>query len=867
MSLSVGASFGAYTIVRFVGAGGMGEVYQARDVRLNRDVALKVLPVAVAHDQERLARFKREAQTLAALSHPNIGAIYGLEESGGISALVLEFIEGRTLADVIHGPSTEPRGQPWFIARQIAEALQAAHEKGIIHRDLKPANVKITPDGRVKVLDFGLAKVSESSQGYSVAISLSPTITTPAMTQAGMILGTAAYMSPEQAKGLAADKRSDIWSYGCLLFEMLTGSRPFEAEDVAETLAAVLMREPDWTRLPPTLPRSVHTLLRRCLERDRSKRLADVAGVLFALDEALDAPSSHVQPAVQTPARTSVAYAGWLVAALVAVVATTALVRRAPPVAPTMRLQIVTPSSGNPMMFALSPDGQSVVYQVREQGRVQLWLRRLESEDNRPLTNTDGALYPFWSPDARSVAFFADGLLKRIDLASGFVRVIAPAPVARSGVWGSAGTILFGPSAGPLFRVSAEGGAVEQATVLTRGQSSHRAPQFLPDGRRFLLLALGEAHVKGVYLASLDGKNVTRLLDGEPPFLFLPPAHMLIVRQGALWAQRLNVDAAKVEGELQPVAPRVFVHRTTNGLAALSASSAGSFAYRAAAESRELVWFDRAGRSLGVIGQADDTQVGEMRLSPDGRTAVVSRAVNGNTDLWLLDLARGSQRRLTFGPAVEGKAVFSPDGNRVGYSSDPTGGLWDIFERRQDGTGDETPLWATPENENPIDWSPDGRHLLYMQQSAKTDYDVWALPIVGDRKPFPVAQTTFAEQDARFSPDGRWVAFESTESGRREIYVQPFPGPGVKMQISSGGGRLPRWPPRGRDIFYLAPDNRVMAVSVTERGSSLEAGTPQALFSLLEVEEYEPSLEGQRFLINRVVSPASPITIVLNWKP
>ncbi len=868
MSLNVGTSVGPYVVVRFLGAGGMGEVYQARDARLGRDVALKVISDSFADDPDRLGRFQREAQVLAALSHPHIAAIHGIEEGASdsghaIRALVLELVEGATLADRVANGSI-PIDEVLSLARQIAEALEAAHERGIIHRDLKPANIKIKPDGTVKVLDFGLAKTVAPAQ-RGAGVSQSPTITTPAMTEAGLILGTAAYMAPEQAKGLEADKRSDVWAFGCVLYEMLTGSRPFKGDDVSDTLAAVLLRDPDWKLLPPRLPPPIHLLLRRCLERDRRRRMSDVAGALFAIDEAAGATVSPIPHASSR----RLAYAGWVVAALVtAALLVAALLRRAPSDTPEMRLQLMTPPTTDPFSFALSPDGRSVVFQARVDGRVQLWLRPLELDEARPLTGTDGASLPFWSPDSRSVGFFSSGELKRFDLEGGFARTLASAPNPRRGAWHSDGTIVFGAaSAGPLYRVPAAGGAVATATDLLPGQSNHRWPAFLPGSRRFLLLALGAKGLRGLYVGSLDDKQVRHVMDLDSEVAIMPAGHVLLGRQGALWAQRLNAQNPQVEGELIPVAPRLLMDRNVNGLAALSSSLVGSVAYRTSDGGRQIVWLDRSGRQTGVLLPLDDAQPSGVRLSSDGRTAAVHRMVSGNTDIWLIDTARGVPRRLTFDPAVEGEPIFSPDSNRVLFVSDRKLNLWDMYLRSADGTGEETLLLESGENKNPRDWSSDGRYVLFASQNPKTGLDIWALPLFGDRKPFAVAQTPFAEQDGVFSPDGRLVAFESNETGRLEIYVQPFPGPGAKVQISAAGGRAPRWPRKGSELFYVAPDNRLMSVTVEARGSTIDASTARSLFTLPEFESYVPSHDGQQFLVNTSVSETSPITVLLNWKP
>jgi serine/threonine protein kinase/Tol biopolymer transport system component len=859
MSLTPGSAFGGYAVGPMLGAGGMGEVYQARDIRLGRSVALKVLPDAVAHDRERLARFTREAQTLAALNHPHIAQIYGIEESEGTTALVLEFVDGPTLADrLAHGPV--PGDEALAIAAQIAEALEAAHAGGVVHRDLKPANIKIAKSGAVKVLDFGLAKIyADDTPGRDV--SLSPTITAVG-TRAGTILGTAAYMSPEQARGGSVDGRSDIWAFGCVLFEMLTGRTAFGADTVPDTVVRVLSREPDLATLPGNTPASIVSLLKRCLQKEVDRRLRDIVDARFQIEDALSGGGSSTPEAGSRTTRRR--YAGWIVAAVVALSAVVAgvLFRRAPTDASALRLIVDTPEGSDPYSFALSPAGRHFVYSF--EGR--LWMRSLDQDEGRPLMGTQGAQMPFWSPDGRSVGFLAEGALKRIDLDGGFARSLAAAPNPRSGAWSPDGTILFGASAGPLLRVGADGGDVRPATTLLPGQSSHRWPRFLPDGRRFLFLALGTADVRGVYVGALDTKQVTRLVDGEPAFDFLPPSHLLLTRDGALWAQRLNATYTAVEGRMIPVARRVLTDNSVNGLGALSVSAAGPIAFRTAAGKSQLLWVDRTGREIAPLSDPDDTRWQDLALAPDGATVAVRRNIAGNSDIWLVD-ARGVLRRLTFDPAVDGAPTFSPDGRRVAYAADPADGLWDIYERPADGTGAEALLLKTPENENPIDWSPDGRFLLFLKQSAKTDLDVWALPLTGDKKPFPIAQSPFNELLAGFSPDGRWVTYNSSESGRVEVYAVPFPGPGARVQLSVGGGSFPQWRRDGRELFYRAPGKGVVAVPVEARGSGLVTGAPRVLFNDSGVMEVVSSPDGQRFLIVKKVSDVSPVSILLNWKP
>ena len=740
----------------------------------------------------------------------------------------------------------------------MSEALEAAHERGIVHRDLKPANIKITPDSRLKVLDFGLGRAARDIVS-SPHLTHLPLVTVDG-TKEGVLLGTAAYMSPEQARGHAVDKRTDIWAFGWVLDEMLTGLAAFGGEGVAEVLAGILRAEPDWSALPADTPPALRLTLRCCLHKDPRQRMHDVADVRLAMEGAFEPPVGERDAGPRSrPLRPHVAYAGWAIA-LVAIAVAAAVV--ALPKAPSettaeTRLEIVTPAAEDPLSLAISPDGRSVVFQAgREPPR--LWLRPLDSHEARPLPGTDGARYPFWSPDSRSIAFAADGVLKRIDLASGLVRTLANrGPVG--GAWNRDGTIIIGSGIGPLYRIPADGGATEQTTNLLPGQITQRWPQFLPDGRRFLLFSLGTPDVRGVYLGSLDDTRIRRISDRESGYLFMAPSHVLFARQGALWARRLTGDEVSVDPEFVPVAPKVLVHAGVFGYTALSTSSAGSIAYRASAGETQLVWLDRTGRRLSTVGQPDDSQMTLDHLSQDGRFAAVTRAIGGNTNVWILDTERGVPRRVTF-EVSDFSAVFSPDGGRIAHEANGNRERTLVYERRSDGTGGEAVLLAEPEDEfhNPSDWSLNGQYLLF-HVATTTESDLRALPLFGERKPFDVARTPFAESNGRFSPDSRWVIYESTESGRAEIYIQPFPGPGPKSQISVGGGTLPRWRRDGRELFYIAPDNRLMAVTVSLRGSSVEVQPPRTLFALPSRSRYEPAPDGQRFLVRAVLSEASPI--------
>ena len=774
---------------------------------------------------------------------------------------MLELVDGPTLADRI-GRGPIPLDEARSIARQIAEALEAAHEQGIIHRDLKPANIKIRSDGTVKVLDFGLAKALESLEAYPER-SLAPTITSPAMTQAGVLLGTAPYMSPELAKGRPADRRSDIWAFGCVLYEMLSGRRAFDGDHMTEVLGAVVRLEPDWSALPANVPPAVRSVLKRCLQKDPALRMRDIADARFQVEEAFDTPSGSVQSVRPTLGRGG--YAGWVVAALVTTVATALVLSDwSSAELPETRLEIVTPPAVDPLSLAMSPDGRSVVFQG-ELESPRLWLRSLASPEARALTGTEGATMPFWSPDNRSIGFFANGALKRIDLESGFVRTVAPAPDPRGGSWHTDGTILIGGGLGPLNAVPANGGAVKQGTPLLPGQTNHRWPQFLPGGDRFLLFATGAPDVRGLYVGSLTDTSLHRVSDRESAYTFLPPAYVLLARQGALWALRLNREYVSAAGALIPVAPKTLVHGALVGYGAFSSSATGSIAYRASAKKTQLLWLNRTGTTVGALGQPDDSQLLLMQLSSDGRTVAVERNVDGNRDVWLIDVARGVHRRLTFDEGDDGAPIFSPDGSRVVHATGGNREFFEMQERRSDGTKGQMLVLASDDDyKQPQDWTSDGRYILYRVQTME-NADLWALPLFGERKPIEVARTSFAESNGRFSPNGRWVAYESTETGRSEIYVQPFPGPGPKSQISVGGGILPRWRRDGSELFYVAADRHLMSVSVTADSARLPGSVPRSLFRLPSLL-YEPSPDGQRFLVNTVVSEASPITIILNWK-
>jgi eukaryotic-like serine/threonine-protein kinase len=878
-----GARIGPYEIVSLLGEGGMGKVWRARHSGLKRDDALKVLPDDLALDPDRLARFQREAQILASLNHPNIAHVYGLEQAEDVHALVMELVEGATLADrLVDGPLPTDEALP--VARQLADALETAHEQGVVHRDLKPANIKLRPDGTVKVLDFGLAKLASVDDSArpdpARRLSNSPTITSPAlMTRVGVILGTAAYMSPEQARGRAVDRRADVWAFGCVLFEMLSGRRPFDGDDVTETVASVVKSDPPWDALPATIPSSIRRLLRRCLQKDPSRRLRDIADAKLEIDEAeteLDHPATIAAMPSTPRNRERVAWISALVVVLAALAVMTALSLRGRSVEPQeVRLQIVTPS-GRPNDFAISPDGRNVVFAALADGRGELWIRPLGAVAAQRLPGTLGAEYPFWSPDGRSIGFFADQKLKRMEIASGTVQTLADAPAGRGGAWGD-GVIVFAPAnISPLLRIPARGGTVESATRLeSPAQASHRLPVFLPDGRHFLFFVTGTPAVEGAYAGSLDSPETRRLFASESAAVFAAPDVVLFRRENALMGQRVDTGTLDATGDPFTVGESVAAEGGIVGRLAASASAAGSFVYRSAGTAqRRLVWFDRSGKQLDSVGEPDEFLSGgdiQWQLSPDGRAVVANRNVNNNADLWIIDLARGVPRRFTSDASSETYPVWSPDSSRLAFGSARLHGsvVHDVFVKSVGGAGDEMPVLQSGENKTPWDWSRDGRFILFTTLSAKTGPDLWIFPTEGTQKPFAFVQTPGNETGGAFSPDGKWIAYFSNETGRNEIYVQPFPGPARSTLVSAGGGVAPLWSEDGREIFYRAQDGRVMTIPLSFTRDAVTPGTPEALFTLPPGATFKVDRRTQRFLVNTSVGGESipPITVVLNWKP
>jgi eukaryotic-like serine/threonine-protein kinase len=912
MTLASGTKLGPYEILAPLGAGGMGEVWRARDTKLNREVALKVLPEVLAQDPERMARFKREAQVLASLNHPNIATIHGFEESGGVRALVMELIEGQTLAEVVGARRGLSPQEALPVAKQIAEALEYAHDRGIVHRDLKPANIKITQDGSVRVLDFGLAKaldVDPTGSNLSNSPTFSPTLSIAA-TQAGVILGTAAYMSPEQAKGKSVDRRADIWAFGCVLFEMLSGKRPFEGETVSDTLASVLKTEPEWNALPETTPAPLQGLIRRCLTKDPKQRLQAIGEARIVIEETLSGTAvAPVSTSAGAAMRASPLQSAWrrvlpwgvaTFAVVFAVVLAIVHFSKLPVPARPIRSSILPPENASFATLGsqgggavISPDGTRLVVPARQgSGRYALWVRPLDSLTLQKLEGTEDARFPFWSADSRYVGFFVQGKLKKIDVAGGPPQSVCDATSGRGGTWSQNDVIVFAPDIySGLSSVPAAGGTPTPLVPLdkSRHQTTLRWPAFLPDGRHFLYWG-GDAgnaaasESNGIYVASTGGKDSKFLFKAGSDALYAPPGYLLFTREQSLMAQPFNAGALKLSGDAFPIAEQVSNPESFQ-LGFFSASNNGELVYQTGGPSQgQILSLDANGKPLGPVG--DPGAYFYIQLSPDGQrlAEVLVDAQTKTTDIWLVDLARGVRTRFTFDPKDDDTPVFSPDGSRIAFSSDRNGPS-DIFVKDSSGAGTDQLLLKSEDDKFPTDWSRDGKFLSFTQlgNKGKRSADLWILPLTGDKKPYPFLQTEFNEGDGVFSPDGHWLAYESDESGKTEIYVAPFAGTGTpaaggsgvqggKWQISQGGGQLATWSHDGRSLYFLAPDNKLMQAEINFKGSAIEVGIPRQVFEASFISAgpgsriFDVAPNGQRFyaITTKETAPV-PLTLVANW--
>jgi Tol biopolymer transport system component len=871
MPLAPGTQLGPYEIVALIGKGGMGEVYRARDPRMGREVAIKV-------SADRFSeRFDREVRAVAALNHPNICQIYDV----GPNYLVLELVEGEAPA----GPLA--LDEALRITKQIADALEAAHDKGIVHRDLKPANIKIKADGTVKVLDFGLAKHTQPNRDSDGAGNQDSPTLSMAATQAGMILGTAGYMSPEQAKGKSVDKRADIWAFGVVFYELIAGKRLFHGEDVTDTLAAIVREQPDLSAVPP----HVRPLLQCCLEKDPKKRLRDIGDVdaLLGASDTGSAPQVKPRPA----------WLPWTVAALFAIGAGIALWApwRRPPEPALARFQIPLPSKTSVTgHVGISPDGRWLVFVTAgSDGRYALWLRSLQTLEPRMLAGSEGATAAFWSPDSRFLAFAAGGKLKKVDISGGPPQPICDTPpVIVGGDWSREGVILLGDPAGPILQVPASGGTPSPITAIDRShqENRHMYPVFLPDGRHFLYLRLGvRPESSGLYAGSLDAKpseqSLKQVLATQISAHYVASTdssggRLLFLRDRTLLAQPLDTGRLELTGSAVPVAENVgsflntgFFGSSDNGVLIYKTGVGGA--------DNQLVWMDRQGKTLGPAVETG-IYLG-MKLSPDGKRAAVSRiSSQGNSaDIWITEFTRSASARFTFGPGFAMAPIWSPDGSRVVYITGATRGSTGLYQKVASGAGKEEALLQSGVPSQSDDWSRDGRFLLYESENPKTKSDLWVLPDpgtpakAGDRKPFLFLGTEFNESQGQFSPDTKWISYTSDESGRPEIYVRPFPTPsggGGQWLVSAGGGTHPRWRRDGKELLYLSPDNKLMAVEVSSSVSAFQIVGLKALFEVppvvvgTDLPTWDISPDGQRFLISAPTSAGdnSPVTVVLNWQ-
>ncbi|HEV8370547.1 MAG TPA: protein kinase [Pyrinomonadaceae bacterium] len=888
MTLASGTKLGRYEIRSQLGAGGMGEVYQGRDTQLGRDVAVKVLPTTLSSDTDRLRRFEQEACAASALNHPNILVVHDIGAHDGTTYVVSELLEGETLRKRIGGT---PLGQRRAVdyALQIANGLAAAHEKGIIHRDLKPDNVFVTNDGRVKILDFGLAKLTQLDGNESQT----DVPTRRVDTDPGVVMGTVGYMSPEQLKGRAVDQRSDIFSFGAILYEMLSGRRAFHGESAAETMSAILKEDPpELSDTNKTVSPALERLVNHCLEKNPEARFHSARDVAFALEALSGSATVTNETTTQSFVPAAFRVRLWLPWVLIAVlfliagvfIAWTYFRRDRTDAGLIEAMRFIIPMPEKAQIFGpptISLDGHYLVFRLNtDDGKELLWLRALGSFEARPLMGTDGGLQPFWSPDSRSIGFFANGKLKRIDVSGGVPQIVCDVPANWSGAWSRDGTIIFSQGvASGLYRVSAAGGTPVQVTVVdaARNEIEHIWPYFLPDGRHFLFLARNaQPENSAIYVGSLDSKETTKILQAHSSMAYAPPGYVLFVRENTLMAQGFDANRLELKGDAFPVAEHT-VRNPIIGRAMFSVSETGVLILRPGdINNNQLIWFDRTGKQLGTL--APPGGYNAPALSPDEKKVAVTRSdtqAGGAPDIWLIDLDRGTQIRLTTDPAPDGYPSWSPSGDRVIFLSTRNGATG-IYQKPSSGTSPEEPLILSAELKYNPQWSPDGQSIIYSQLNPKTNSDLYLLSLGGERKPTALLQTGFIEAQARFSPNGRWIAYISNETGQFEVYVESFPRIGSKLAISIGGGSQPQWRADGRELYYYAPDRKLMAVEVNGDGPTFKVGEARPLFEIRVFSNdqsfpgngyYTVAHDGKRFLVSSL--PEAPdrqqINVIVNW--
>ncbi len=887
MSLATGTRLGPYEIAAPIGAGGMGEVYRARDTRLDRTVAIKVLPAHLASDPTRRERFEREAKAISSLNHPHICILHDVGREAGTDFLVMEYLEGETLAKRLErGPL--PLDQLLRVAIEVADALDQAHRHGVIHRDLKPSNIMLVPRSGTKLMDFGLAKpVAHASHpalrdGADAVARALPTVSAP-LTAEGTIVGTLNYMAPEQLEGKGADARSDLFAFGAVLYEMATGKKAFEGKKPASTMVAILEHEPlPMAQLQPMTPPGFERLVKTCLAKDPDERWQTAHDVLLELKWIAEGGSQVGLAAPVISRRKKRELLAWGVAGLLAVTLAALLViqlRNVPPQAGPVRFSVYPPEkntfAGNDL--ALSPDGRWLAFTARSSdGKRILWLRPLDSFTAQMLPGTEDAFLPFWSPDGKSIAFFSGGKLKKIEPGGGSVETLCDAGGGAGGTWNRDGVIVFAPYfEGGLMRVSAAGGPVTPVTQLDpgHGETNHLWPVFLPDGRHFLFDLLGRDN-SGIYVASLDSSERRRLIPQQnitelTPVAYAPPGYLLFVRHAVLMAQPFDARRLELKGEPFRLADVFSI--SGPGLAPFSVSASGVLAYRqqAGADVVQPTWFGRDGKQLGTAGPpgpyGGPSLFSLFAISPDGRTLAATRRGGGAlASVWTIDLVRGTATPFTASDFASAGPIWSPDGSRIVFSSvrdTPP----NLYMKSLSGAGGEERVERSINQSWASDWSPDGRFILYYVIDPKTKADLWLLPLSGDRKPVPFLQTQFNEADGRISPDGKWVAFQSDKSGRAEVYVTSFPTAGREWQISTNGGTHQEWRGDGKELIYLAPERKLMALEV-KIGNGFDAGVPKLLFQL-PADTYAAARDDQRFLVALETQKAmpSPIQVVVNW--
>jgi len=890
MPIAIGSRLGPYEILSAIGAGGMGEVYKARDTRLDRTVAIKVLPGHLARDPQLRERFEREARAISALQHPHICVLHDIGQQDGVDYLVMEHLEGETLADrLAKGPLTTE--QALRVATEVADALDRAHKAGIVHRDLKPGNIMLTKSG-AKVLDFGLAK-GRSAAMAATAMTAMVSQSKP-LTAEGSIVGTFQYMAPETLEGGEADARSDIFSFGAVVYEALTGKRAFSGKTQASVIAAILASEPPpIASIQPMTPPALDRVVRTCLAKDPDDRFQSAHDIVLQLRWVHDAGSSVEAPQPVRARRKLRERALWAFAAAATLAAALLgfLYWRAQRTKPEVLRALLTDSTArlistgdNAGPVVLSPDGKHALYlAIGDSSQPMLHLRSLGSLAATPLAGTADGKFPFWGPDSRRFGYFQGGKLRVGDIAGSPAVTIADAPDARGGSWGANGIILYAPDTRTgIWQVSASGGGSPQelTKLAPPANTTHRWPQMLPDGKHLLYFAGDHNDIRaektGIYWASLDGRQsrmlVRTVVGGQ-----YAAGYLFYLRENALVAQRLDLGSGKLEGEPQPVAQNVNFDITTwSGV--FSASEAGPVAYQMGgrAMGSKLAWFDRAGKLLGTAVGPDF--IFDGRLSPDGKRLAFT-AGDASPDIWVMDLERGTRARLTFGKGPNVGSAWSPDGKQIVFIS-AREGRYNLYIKPVSGSVEEQPLLAGPQADRILtDWSRDGKYLVYFegnpaQGGAGGDYDIWALPMFekpGERKPFKVVATSGFDTDGVVSPDGKWIAYGSNTGGRSEIYVSHFPSGAGKWQLSTGGGLIPHWSRDGKEVFFIAPDRTMMRVAVRAQGDEFQAGAPQPLFRSSIVSSpaytYDIAPDGRRFLINSISEDGSlPMVVVLNWQ-